>query len=508
MVMISSVIAQPSEQVVLEITGEGVDNPRQFTLQELQAMEQYQQVYSTVNTWPTKRWYIAEGVKLRELLKLAGIRENARLIQFTSSDSYSMTMTVKELLEDKRYYFPNFMDTGYDGSIAGSTEGAQEVEPILALISSEGSNNPYDMNDMNSLLMICGQRAVTEQTNHLFLKHVSKIEVLTTEPLKWENPKAKIGSHLTLEEALLELSNKGNDTDKVYYTTDGSTPTINSPMFNWSAKRWQGQRPDDIQQINKALKINKDTVIKAITIGPGKKDSDVVTFTFSLDPDGKVTLNNKIPEGITFDKNYLTLPVGGTFQLDATVNIEGISNPNLNWTSSNTTVVTVDNNGLITVVAEGKAIVTAKEPTSNNGATCTVIGVNKEKIKKEIIPDDEIGEVTEVLDNLINEETVVEKVRDEQKLTNERKLVAQNQRIPSNSRHLAKKSEELDVNIPASIMAEKKIAGQIYEVSLETDTFKLDNHRELDNLILGASFLIFFSLGASTRYRKFKREAN
>lgn len=501
--MISSVAAQPPEQIVLEIAGEGVSNPCQFTLSELQAMEQYQQVYSTINTWPTKRWYIAEGVKLRDLLKLVGIRENAKLIKFTSSDGYSITMTVKELLEDKRYLFPNFMDTGYDGSIAGSTEGAQEVEPMLALISSEGSRNPNDMNDMNSLLMICGQRAVTEQTNHLFLKHVSKIEVDTDEPLQWENPKAKIGDYLSLEEALLELSNKGNDVDKIYYTTDGSTPTINSPMFNWSAQRWQGQRGDDIQQINRALKINKDTVIKAITIGPGKRDSDVVTFTFSLDPDGKVVLANKIPTGITFDKNYLVLNIGETFQLGVTVNIENSPDSDLIWESSDTRIATVDNNGLITVVSEGTAIITAKEPISNFSATCTVIGTTKAKEVKDeellLLKDSPpiVTDVTQLEEKALGEETIN---NDEEELGSDSKdtLISLQQLIEEKN-HLHSVDRQ-------SLTVKTEDNWQVYEVSLDSYTFKLDDYRSWENFILVISFSTFFLVGAGTRYRDFKKE--
>jgi len=58
------------------------------------------------------------------------------------------------------------------------------VEPIIGLISVEGSDDPKYMNDMNTLLLMIGQRSVTEQTGNLFVKYLNKIEVLTAEPEK------------------------------------------------------------------------------------------------------------------------------------------------------------------------------------------------------------------------------------------------------------------------------------------------------------------------------------
>src|SRR5690554_3272005 len=63
-----------AETPALEIIGEGVTTSLELTQAELEAMEQYEHVYSTINTWPTKRWYIARRVKLRDLLALAGFK--------------------------------------------------------------------------------------------------------------------------------------------------------------------------------------------------------------------------------------------------------------------------------------------------------------------------------------------------------------------------------------------------------------------------------------------------
>ena len=72
------------------------------------------------------------------------------------------------------------------------------------------------------------------------------------------------------------------DDDKIYYTTDGISPTIDSLMYNPIASRWQSSRADIFDTINHPIEITRDTTIKAITIGPGKMDSDVVTFSYKL----------------------------------------------------------------------------------------------------------------------------------------------------------------------------------------------------------------------------------
>jgi hypothetical protein len=248
-------------------------------------MEQHQEVYSCINTWPTKKWYVGKGVKLWDLLLEAGFKkEEAKLIKFTSTDSYTVTLTVKELFHDRRYRFPNFK-TGADGDghLPGDSTGKVEVEPLIGLVSVEGSDNPDYMNDMNTFLLMLGQRTVTEQTGNLFVKYLCKIEVLTDEPEKWDAPQANPEPGIVPAGTMVTLSNLHNDDDKIYYTTDGSTPTMNSPMYNWIASRWWSSRADVLGKINHPIgPINEDTTIKAITIGPGKQDSDIVTFNYKI----------------------------------------------------------------------------------------------------------------------------------------------------------------------------------------------------------------------------------
>ena len=149
------------------------------------------------------------------------------------------------------------------------------------------------MNDMDALLLMLGQRAVTEQNGHLFTKYVEKIEVLTADPGTWDKPKAEPGSGSVSAGTLVKLSNNNNDADKIHYTTDGSAPTMESPMYNWIASRWWTSRADELDSINQPIEIKKNTTIKAITIGPGKKNSDIATFTYTV-TGGTVDISDRI----------------------------------------------------------------------------------------------------------------------------------------------------------------------------------------------------------------------
>ena len=69
------------------------------------------------------------------------------------------------------------------------------------------------------------------------------------------------------------------------------------------------------------------------------------------------------------------MEVGGSLSLSATVLPENAANKALTWTSSNTDVVTVDSNGLVTSVGGGKATVTAF--AGDKSASCSITVIKK-----------------------------------------------------------------------------------------------------------------------------------
>lgn len=83
-----------------------------------------------------------------------------------------------------------------------------------------------------------------------------------------------------------------------------------------------------------------------------------------------------LPTGVKLNKTSLTLVVGKTEKLTATLTPTTVTNKKLTWTSGNTSVAMVDSSGNIKAVKAGSALIAVK---TANGllATCTVTVVAK-----------------------------------------------------------------------------------------------------------------------------------
>ncbi|MCL2124411.1 MAG: Ig-like domain-containing protein [Oscillospiraceae bacterium] len=80
---------------------------------------------------------------------------------------------------------------------------------------------------------------------------------------------------------------------------------------------------------------------------------------------------SNMPTSITLAYEDVTVQVGKTAALDATVLPDDAENKTITWTSSNTSIASVSSTGVVTGVAIGTATITAK--TANNiSATCIV----------------------------------------------------------------------------------------------------------------------------------------
>jgi len=109
-----------------------------------------------------------------------------------------------------------------------------------------------------------------------------------------------------------------------------------------------------------ALSVGTTTITATATVG-GSTATCKVTVTELGVP---VT-------SISLDKTNLTLDIGQSYTLSATVKPDNATNKTVIWTSSNTSKVTVDYySGKVTAKNAGEAIITAK--ASDKTATCTV----------------------------------------------------------------------------------------------------------------------------------------
>jgi formylglycine-generating enzyme required for sulfatase activity len=76
--------------------------------------------------------------------------------------------------------------------------------------------------------------------------------------------------------------------------------------------------------------------------------------------------------GVNLDQTTLTIVVGRTETLTATITPANATNQNVNWKSDDTDIATVDDDGMVTAVAVGEATITVTTEDGEYMATCNV----------------------------------------------------------------------------------------------------------------------------------------
>ncbi len=88
----------------------------------------------------------------------------------------------------------------------------------------------------------------------------------------------------------------------------------------------------------------------------------------------------KLVKSITLNENSITLTLPETSQLIATITPSDATTPTLTWTSSKTSVATVDNNGLITSVGVGTATIKVNTTDGTNLSASCYVTVNRQLV--------------------------------------------------------------------------------------------------------------------------------
>ncbi len=90
----------------------------------------------------------------------------------------------------------------------------------------------------------------------------------------------------------------------------------------------------------------------------------------------RVTVNQKVipVQSVTIDKTSVALKPGNTVQLNASISPENATDPGIFWSSSDKTVATVDENGMVTAVKEGSCAIVA---AADHKRTACIIQVNE-----------------------------------------------------------------------------------------------------------------------------------
>ena len=147
------------------------------------------------------------------------------------------------------------------------------------------------------------------------------------------------------------LTIKDGESKKIDLTV---VPATASPEFVWTSSN------EDVVTIDKdgnITAVGVGTATVTVTSGEFSK-----TFTVTVDP--------VLAESVTLNKTSMTLNIGASETLVATVLPENTTDKTVTWSSSNTSVATVDNTGKVIAVAAGSATITAT--CGSVSATCEV----------------------------------------------------------------------------------------------------------------------------------------
>lgn len=96
-----------------------------------------------------------------------------------------------------------------------------------------------------------------------------------------------------------------------------------------------------------------------------RSEADRIYFT---------VVNNVLPENVALNQTNIKISKGSTAELSATVYPSNAINKDVSWSSSNTSVATVDSNGKVTATGIGTATITVK--TSNDKTAICNVTVN------------------------------------------------------------------------------------------------------------------------------------
>ena len=191
----------------------------------------------------------------------------------------------------------------------------------------------------------------------------------------------------------------GIEDGKTYYRDDGETITA-YPISDVTAI---DMNLDSFSVNGEPISISDADKTKSVSFSAPYEESCTYKF-IATDKAGNVTektvnvyYNDKVISvtGVSLDESSITLDVGGSKTLAATVTPDNATNKKVRWTSDNETVATVSEDGVVTAVAGGTAVITATTHDGLFTATCTVT-VNAPdaapSITTDTLPDGKVGE--------------------------------------------------------------------------------------------------------------------
>lgn len=169
--------------------------------------------------------------------------------------------------------------------------------------------------------------------------------------------------------------------NEVYFTEDNTRVYLDDPSDSGVTDEfWIRTGPDTVASVLEVLYETRDGAAnrtKFTRVGIGQNTLyDKIKYD-----DGRVGYilkkwiyeykYNKV-QSVSLNTTYSDLNVGDTLKLQATVNPNNAENKNVSWTTSDSNIATVDNNGNVKGIKSGVATITATTQDQGKTAICTV----------------------------------------------------------------------------------------------------------------------------------------
>ncbi|MDE6558183.1 MAG: Ig-like domain-containing protein [Clostridia bacterium] len=161
------------------------------------------------------------------------------------------------------------------------------------------------------------------------------------------------------------------NTDTLALQEGGSerlTATVNPTNADNQAVSWSTDKPAiaTVDQSGLVTAVAEGTAIITVTTADGGKTA-ACTVNVSKKAPAIVSVT-----GVVLDKSTATIKVDGTVTLKETVSPSNAKNKDVSWSSNKPAVATVDQNGVVTAVSVGTAVITVTTADGNHKASCTV----------------------------------------------------------------------------------------------------------------------------------------
>ena len=293
-------------------------------------------------------------------------------------------------------------DTVWNGFESDYSARFYNKEQAVTISAAESGGKPveigYLITDEDLTKARCTKRSFTPYTEPLKLNTDGQHIVYA----KLTNAEGNVTYLRTTGRIVIDTTApqiNGIEDGKTYYVIDGETVTA-YPISDVTAI---DMNLDSFSVNGNPISISDADKTKSVSFSAPYEESCTYKF-IATDKAGNVTektvnlyYNDKVVSvtGVSLNESSITLDVGGSKTLAATVTPDNATNKKVRWTSDNETVATVSEDGVVTAVAGGTAVITATTHDGLFTATCTVT-VNAPDaaptITTDTLPDGKVGE--------------------------------------------------------------------------------------------------------------------